>query len=64
MAKKALKTPNNNNGVWTSTQVKYPVQILTYDGFLAHHYVYMVLETTWNQARNEIFKVHEMEQLY
>jgi hypothetical protein len=23
-----------------------------------------VLETTWNQERNETFKVHEMEQLY
>jgi hypothetical protein len=23
-----------------------------------------VLETTWKQARNESFKVHEMEQLY
>jgi hypothetical protein len=22
------------------------------------------LETTWKQARNESFKVHEMEQLY
>jgi len=42
MAKKALKTPNNNNGVRRSTQVKYPVQKLTYDGFVAHHYTYMV----------------------
>jgi hypothetical protein len=42
MAKKALKTPNNNNGVQRSTRVKYPVQILTYDGFVAHHYAYMV----------------------
>jgi hypothetical protein len=23
-----------------------------------------ILETTWKQARNETFKVHEMEQLY
>jgi hypothetical protein len=23
-----------------------------------------ILETTWNRARNETFKVHEMEQLY
>jgi hypothetical protein len=23
-----------------------------------------LLEITWKQARNEIFKVHEMEQLY
>jgi hypothetical protein len=23
-----------------------------------------ILETTWNQTRNETFKVHEMEQLY
>ncbi len=42
MAKKALKTPNNNNGVRRSTQVKYPIQRLTYDGFVAHHYAYMV----------------------
>ncbi len=42
MARKALKTPNNNNGVRRSTQVKYPVQIFTYDGFVAHHYAYMV----------------------
>jgi hypothetical protein len=38
MAKKALKTPNNNNGVGRSTRVKYPVQRFTYDGFVAHHY--------------------------
>jgi hypothetical protein len=42
MAKKALKTPNNNNGIGRSTQVKYHVQKLTYDGFVAHHYAYMV----------------------
>jgi hypothetical protein len=42
MAKKVLKTLNNNNGVQRSTRVKYPVQILTYDGFVAHHYAYMV----------------------
>ncbi len=42
MAKKALKTPDNNNGVRRSTRVKYPVQRLTYDGFIAHHYAYMV----------------------
>jgi hypothetical protein len=42
MAKKALKTPDNNNGVQRSTRVKYPVQKLTYDGFVAHHYAYMV----------------------
>jgi hypothetical protein len=42
MAKKALKTPDNNNGVRRSTQVKYHVQRLTYDGFVAHHYAYMV----------------------
>jgi hypothetical protein len=42
MAKKALKTLDNNNGVRRSTQVKYPVQIFTYDGFVAHHYAYMV----------------------
>jgi hypothetical protein len=32
MAKKALKTPDNNNGV----------RRLTYDGFVAHYYAYMV----------------------
>jgi hypothetical protein len=42
MAKKALKTSDNNNGVQISTQVKYHVQRLTYDGFVAHHYAYMV----------------------
>jgi hypothetical protein len=42
MAKKVLKTPNNSNGVQKSTQVKYLIQILTYDGFVAHHYTYMV----------------------
>jgi hypothetical protein len=42
MAKIFLKTPDNNNGVRRSTRVKYLVQILTYDGFVAHHYTYMV----------------------
>jgi len=42
MAKKTLKTPNNNNGIRKSTRVKYPIQKLTYDGFVAHHYTYMV----------------------
>jgi hypothetical protein len=42
MAKKALKTPDNNNGVRRSTRVKYHVQRFTYDGFVAHHYAYMV----------------------
>jgi hypothetical protein len=42
MAKKVLKTPNNNNGVRRSTRVKYPVQRLTYDAFVVHHYTYMV----------------------
>jgi len=42
MAKKVLKTPNNNSGVQRSTRVKYPTQRLTYDGFVAHHYAYMV----------------------
>jgi len=42
MAKKVLKTPDNNSGVQRSTRVKYPVQILTYDGFVAHRYAYMV----------------------
>ncbi len=42
MAKKTLKTLDNNNGIRRSTRVKYPVQILTYDGFIVHHYAYMV----------------------
>ncbi len=42
MAKKALKTRDDNNGVRRSTRVKYPVQRLTYDGFVAHHYAFML----------------------
>jgi len=42
MAKKALKTLDNNSSVQRSTQVKYLVQRLTYDGLIAHHYAYMV----------------------
>ncbi len=42
MAKKALKTFDNNNGVQRSTWVKYFVQIPTYDGFVAYHCTYMV----------------------
>jgi hypothetical protein len=42
MAKKALKTPDNNIKVQRSTRVKCPVQKLTYDGFVAHHYAYMM----------------------
>jgi hypothetical protein len=42
MAKKVLKTPDNNSGVQRSTRIKYLVQRLTYDGFVAHHYAYMV----------------------
>ncbi len=42
MAKKVLKTLDNNSEVRRSTRVKYPVQRLTYDGFVAHHYAYMV----------------------
>ncbi len=42
MAKKVLKTLDNNSGVRISTRIKYPVQKLTYDGFVAHHYAYMV----------------------
>jgi len=42
MAKKILKTLNNNSGVRRFTRVKYHVQRLTYDGFVAHHYAYMV----------------------
>jgi len=42
MAKKVLKTHDNNSGVQRSTRIKYPVQKLTYDGIVAHHYAYMV----------------------
>jgi hypothetical protein len=42
MAKKALKTHDDNNGVKISTRVKDLVQIFTYDGFVAYHYAYMV----------------------
>ncbi len=42
MAKKALKAPNDNNGVRKNTRVKYPIQRFTYDGFVVHHYTYMV----------------------
>ncbi len=42
MAKKALKTSDNNNGVRRSTRIKYHVQRLTYDGFVTHHYAYMM----------------------
>ncbi len=45
MAKKILKTHDNNSGIQRSTQVKYltyDLQILTYDGFVAHYYAYMV----------------------
>jgi hypothetical protein len=42
MAKKVLKTPDNNSGVRKSTRVKYLIQRLTFDGFVAHHYAYMV----------------------
>ncbi len=40
MAKKILKTPDNNSGVQRSTRVKYLVQIFTYDGFVTHHYIH------------------------
>ncbi len=42
MAKKALKTLDNNSGMRRSTRVKYLVQRLTYDGSIVHHYAYMV----------------------
>ncbi len=42
MAKKVLKTLDNISGIRRSTRVKYHVQRLTYDGFVVHHYAYMV----------------------
>jgi hypothetical protein len=41
MAKKTLKTFNNNSVVRRPTRVKYPIQIFTYDGFVVHHYTYI-----------------------
>jgi hypothetical protein len=42
MAKKTFKTPDNNIGIQKSTRIKYFIQKLTYDGFVAHHYIYML----------------------
>ncbi len=42
MAKKVLKIVDNNNGVRRSTRIKYLIQRFTYDGFVVHHYGYMV----------------------
>jgi hypothetical protein len=42
MAKKALKTLDNNKEIQRSTRIKYLIQRLTYDGFIAHHYAYIV----------------------
>jgi hypothetical protein len=42
MAKKTLKTHNNNSQVWIFTWVKYPIQRFTYDRFVTHRYAYMV----------------------
>ncbi len=42
MAKKALKTLDNNSGKQKFTRIKCPIQIPTYDGFVAHYYAYMV----------------------
>ncbi len=42
MAKKSLKTFDNNSGIQRSTRIKYLIHRLTYDGFVAHHYTYMV----------------------
>ncbi len=38
--------------------------VLTQCPFSYLVWAHNLLETTWNQARNEVFKVHEMEQLY
>ncbi len=37
-----LKTFDNNSGIQRSTRIKYLIHRLTYDGFVAHHYTYMV----------------------
>jgi hypothetical protein len=50
MVKKALKTLDNTNGIRRSTQLKYLVQILTYDDFVVHHYAYVdkkVIRCKW-----------------
>ena len=43
-----LKTLRGDVGIHKSTHVKYPVDRLRYDGFLAHHYDYIfkLLEET------------------
>jgi hypothetical protein len=38
--------------------------VLTQCPFSCLVWAHNLLETTWKQARNESFKVHEMEQLY
>jgi hypothetical protein len=38
--------------------------VLTQCLFSCFVWAHNLLETTWKQARNERFKVHEMEQLY
>jgi len=47
MAKKALKTLDNNSGIQKSAQAKHCVQRLMYDEFVAHHYAYMVRVFIW-----------------
>jgi hypothetical protein len=47
MAKKALKTLDNNSGIQKSTQAKHRVQRLMYDEFVTHHYAYMVRVLSW-----------------
>jgi len=59
MAKKTLKTHDNNNGIQKSTQIKYHVQKFTYDGFIIHYYTYMVKviqevgNLKWDNAMDE-----------
>jgi hypothetical protein len=47
MAKKALKTLDDNSGIQKSAQAKHRVQRLMYDEFVAHHYAYMVKVLIW-----------------
>jgi hypothetical protein len=47
MAKKALKTLDNNSEIQKSAQANHCVQRLMYDEFVAHHYAYMVKVFIW-----------------
>jgi hypothetical protein len=58
MAKKALKTPDNNSWVQKSTQIKYLTQILIYNDFVLRHYTYMFLKYHINTCFNRHPSLH------